>query len=481
MKKLNIIKSNTEPDKNNLWLKDGEIKEFNGGWKSISSGTAIAKTGMQVFETLEEAQAGDVKDGEIISTYKPSTKRQIDVSEVVMLRTENDGVTYVSGDIISNMSEFYVDYVSSFSDRTSIRFKNGKNYISIILNPQNPFKVAFTISGRDEDLIFDVPGARPWVFPEEVAIDNSQDTYLIGIQQGNISIQVSDFYTGLSQDQINLLNDIKKLNWSVTVGEDQSMALYKKVNSEFKKFTLDSFFPITWDLTTYIRSDGSKYTTADLFHRCMYEGTKSVVIKAIPEEFEYIQGVYIGFNENRYYCPVIDRALKLEDVTRYPKRITFQCPAIVDAYDNHSSIEPLNGNFYITIIQASNYDYPVLTIGRDINPTQPDIVFYAHESQADKNIAMSNILVPDKNYVCAIVGNNAQGKVYNIVGNYYNGVITAFTEGKIKKYEMSSSTGYITEISTFNVNTDPYTSYVEAGGSKTESEFYAALKTLIDA
>lgn len=36
MKKLNIIKSNTEPDKNNLWLKDGEIKEFNGSWKSIT-------------------------------------------------------------------------------------------------------------------------------------------------------------------------------------------------------------------------------------------------------------------------------------------------------------------------------------------------------------------------------------------------------------------------------------------------------------
>ena len=135
---------------------------------------------MQVFETLEEAQAGDVKDGEIISTYKPSTKRQIDVSEVAMLHTENDGVTYVSGDIISNMSEFYVDYLMLFL----------LSQILIILNPQNPFKVVFTISGRDEDFIFDVPGARPWVFPEEVAIDISQDTYLIGIQQGNISIRV---------------------------------------------------------------------------------------------------------------------------------------------------------------------------------------------------------------------------------------------------------------------------------------------------
>ena len=43
--KLNIVQSTTEPDKNNIWLKDNELKKFGAkGWSTIGGGNASGGT-----------------------------------------------------------------------------------------------------------------------------------------------------------------------------------------------------------------------------------------------------------------------------------------------------------------------------------------------------------------------------------------------------------------------------------------------------
>ena len=48
--KLNIVQSTTEPDKNNIWLKDNELKKFGAkGWSTIGGG-GVSLDGPQVSE-----------------------------------------------------------------------------------------------------------------------------------------------------------------------------------------------------------------------------------------------------------------------------------------------------------------------------------------------------------------------------------------------------------------------------------------------
>lgn len=52
VEKLNIVQSTTEPDKRNIWLKDGELKKFGAkGWSTIGGkGGGISLDGPQVSE-----------------------------------------------------------------------------------------------------------------------------------------------------------------------------------------------------------------------------------------------------------------------------------------------------------------------------------------------------------------------------------------------------------------------------------------------
>lgn len=36
-RKINIVKSSTEPSRDDIWLKDGKIKQFKNGWKDLGS------------------------------------------------------------------------------------------------------------------------------------------------------------------------------------------------------------------------------------------------------------------------------------------------------------------------------------------------------------------------------------------------------------------------------------------------------------
>jgi hypothetical protein len=35
-----IVESNVEPSPNDIWLKDGKLKHYKGGWKDISGGAS---------------------------------------------------------------------------------------------------------------------------------------------------------------------------------------------------------------------------------------------------------------------------------------------------------------------------------------------------------------------------------------------------------------------------------------------------------
>ena len=52
VEKLNIVQSTTEPDKRNIWLKDGKLKKFGAkGWSTIGGkGGGISLDGPQVSE-----------------------------------------------------------------------------------------------------------------------------------------------------------------------------------------------------------------------------------------------------------------------------------------------------------------------------------------------------------------------------------------------------------------------------------------------
>lgn len=55
VEKLNIVQSTTEPDKNNIWLKDNELKKFGArGWSTIGGsnaggGTSTDKDALDIY------------------------------------------------------------------------------------------------------------------------------------------------------------------------------------------------------------------------------------------------------------------------------------------------------------------------------------------------------------------------------------------------------------------------------------------------
>lgn len=71
VEKLNIVQSATEPDKNNIWLKDGELKKFGAkGWSTI--GGSNTGEGINTFKIIVDAYNKDcpsiIVDGETFST-----------------------------------------------------------------------------------------------------------------------------------------------------------------------------------------------------------------------------------------------------------------------------------------------------------------------------------------------------------------------------------------------------------------------------
>lgn len=59
VEKLNIVQSTTEPNKNNIWLKDGELKKFGAkGWSTIGGsngggGTSTDKDALDIYIDID--------------------------------------------------------------------------------------------------------------------------------------------------------------------------------------------------------------------------------------------------------------------------------------------------------------------------------------------------------------------------------------------------------------------------------------------
>lgn len=70
-----IVQSNTEPSKNDIWLKDGQMKTFGKeGWKSVGGGASENTTPTYVLEYTEEHNAYKDKYDELLSLFYEDDK-----------------------------------------------------------------------------------------------------------------------------------------------------------------------------------------------------------------------------------------------------------------------------------------------------------------------------------------------------------------------------------------------------------------------
>lgn len=147
----------------------GKIKNGDGvtPWNELGySGGGDA--GMQVFTSLEEAQAGNVKDGEIVAVYVPNTIQTKNLSQVNLTDHEN----FSGGDSIRDLDAFYVDRVNTLQDVLTLTFTDSEHYVlrTYAFSPQNPYTVQYNVyfadgNWVDGDDIY-TSGARPWFFQE---------------------------------------------------------------------------------------------------------------------------------------------------------------------------------------------------------------------------------------------------------------------------------------------------------------------------
>lgn len=240
MKKLNIIKSNTEPDKNNLWLKDGEIKEFNGSWKSITANkenSAQGNSGMQVFSSLEEAQTGSIKEGEVVSVYTPSSLFEgINISQVKMIEQigQGDYIIY-DGQLVD--SWFYSVDGSNLSDFTnSIKFTfsypNTAQKWTIQIDPEKPLMVYINnqehiISSATYNLFSSFTSFTPM--------------YLSKIEYGDMEITREHFTAGMGVLQKEFLQDLHNSLWfKCSGGQTAKVELYAKLGDTLSALNIQN-------------------------------------------------------------------------------------------------------------------------------------------------------------------------------------------------------------------------------------------------
>lgn len=136
VEKLNIVQSTTEPDKNNIWLKDGELKKFGAkGWSTVGGG------GINAFQiTLNigsESNPNLIVDGE-------SFAMTIDEPDLPTYKIRSRKLFAKLNDIIYNKKYFIIANVD-----TGVTDYNNNSYLSpcfcnVIRNGTSVIAIYFT-------------------------------------------------------------------------------------------------------------------------------------------------------------------------------------------------------------------------------------------------------------------------------------------------------------------------------------------------
>lgn len=110
VEKLNIVQSTTEPDKNNIWLKDNELKKFGAkGWSTIGGG-GVSLDSPQVSEPSgsELVPINDNGENKVITIDNLLNKGK-DVCKVILDSKTNTLVNYSEVlDALENGNNYFI-------------------------------------------------------------------------------------------------------------------------------------------------------------------------------------------------------------------------------------------------------------------------------------------------------------------------------------------------------------------------------------
>lgn len=131
-----IIQSNTEPSKNDIWLKDGQMKTFGKeGWKAVGGGVSEEDLN-KLIEGGKEVYISDIENFKTAEDFN-NLKKAIDSNKIIALP---DGVIGK----ISYFSDHEIQLSFDYSTVINVAGQVSLNLILVKFLPDGTFKVEYS-------------------------------------------------------------------------------------------------------------------------------------------------------------------------------------------------------------------------------------------------------------------------------------------------------------------------------------------------